>query len=325
MTIESGSRSDGMQHPKIALCLALLATSPVLGQGWTRWGQNGHDYMAVARPNGITWPEARAEALAMGADLATIDSFAENDFVFGLAQDPSLWRTAQSPLRRLGPWLGGAQPPGTAVPSASWAWVTGEAWDYTNWSGGEPNDWQGVEEDRLQFFMLGANPGPRWNDLRQGAAMLGYVVERVPAAIGSSYCGPAIANSTGQSAVLTAYGSVSASDNEVVLAATRLPDQSAGYFLNGTAPASVLGPGGSAGRLCVGGAVGRYNGALEVQNTYARGYFGIEISLAATPTPLGLVSIGPGQTWYFQAWYRDTTPAGQATSNFTDAVAIAFQ
>ena len=31
----------------------------------------------------------------------------------------------------------------------------------------------------------------------------------------------------------------------------------------------------------------------------------------------------PGQTWNFQAWYRDANPT--VTSNFTDAVGITFQ
>ena len=33
-------------------------------------------------------------------------------------------------------------------------------------------------------------------------------------------------------------------------------------------------------------------------------------------------AILPGETWYFQAWFRDKNPA--ATSNFSDAIAIAF-
>ena len=37
----------------------------------------------------------------------------------------------------------------------------------------------------------------------------------------------------------------------------------------------------------------------------------------------GLVAVVPGQTWFFQAWHRDTV-AGQSTSNFTDAVEMTF-
>jgi len=43
-----------------------------------------------------------------------------------------------------------------------------------------------------------------------------------------------------------------------------------------------------------------------------------------TPTPVNIVGILAGETWNFQAWYRDTV-AGQPTSNFTDAIQIGFQ
>ena len=38
---------------------------------------------------------------------------------------------------------------------------------------------------------------------------------------------------------------------------------------------------------------------------------------------LGLVAVQPGETWSFQAWYRDTV-GGSATSNFSDGLEITF-
>ncbi len=49
----------------------------------------------------------------------------------------------------------------------------------------------------------------------------------------------------------------------------------------------------------------------------------LPIDLAGTPIPTGVVSISAGQTWNFQAWYRDANPT--PTSNFTDAVSVLFQ
>ena len=46
------------------------------------------------------------------------------------------------------------------------------------------------------------------------------------------------------------------------------------------------------------------------------------LDLANTPTPMGNVSVLAGQTWNFQAWYRDNNPG--PTSNFTDAVSVTF-
>jgi hypothetical protein len=38
-----------------------------------------------------------------------------------------------------------------------------------------------------------------------------------------------------------------------------------------------------------------------------------------TPT----VGVAPGESWSFQAWYRDNNPT--PTSNFTDASTVTFQ
>lgn len=156
--------------------LALLSLAPAQ-DGWVQWSGNGHYYLAVHRPGGRTWAEARAEAQQMGGDLASIANLAENAFVFSLVDAPRFWRTASNPTRVLGPWLGGFQSPGTTNPSANWNWVSGEPWSLSRWSNGEPNDWQGNQEDRLQFFALGPTPLAYWNDLVGGSQMLGFVVE----------------------------------------------------------------------------------------------------------------------------------------------------
>ncbi len=49
--------------------------------------------------------------------------------------------------------------------------------------------------------------------------------------------------------------------------------------------------------------------------------FSIQLDLTSVPTPTAFVAVQPGDTWNFQAWYRD---AG-GTNNFTDAVAVTFQ
>jgi hypothetical protein len=78
------------------------------------------------------------------------------------------------------------------------------------------------------------------------------------------------------------------------------------------------------GNLCLGGAIGRYVGPGQVLNTGTTGGFSLVLNLNQTPTPTGLVAIAGGQTWNFTAWHRDAV-AGSATSNFTNALSIAFQ
>jgi hypothetical protein len=165
--------------PALAVMLALgIGANRTTAQSpWVQWTGNGHYYRAVYRPSGITWAQARAQARALGGDLATITSSAENAFVFGLVRDASYWKRASNPTRILGPWLGGYQPPGSAEPRSGWSWVNGEPWSYSNWSTGEPNNWQGHEEDQLQFFTLGTTPAGRWNDLTETSLMRGFLVE----------------------------------------------------------------------------------------------------------------------------------------------------
>jgi len=149
----------------------------------TQWriedGGNGHWYEAVFSGE-ISWTDANGAATAAGGYLATITSEAENGFVYDLARDkPLLWYVTLGG-RTLGPWLGGYQSPDNHAPNEDWHWVTGEPWGYTNWCAGEPNDYLGANENRLQFF--GYTPpqtSPQWSDSDGSASLyhLGYIVE----------------------------------------------------------------------------------------------------------------------------------------------------
>jgi hypothetical protein len=141
---------------------------------------------------------------------------------------------------------------------------------------------------------------------------------------GTSYCTPAVANSTGQPGVISAAGSDVASNNDLTLTATSLPLNAFGFFLTSQTQDLVPNPGGSMGNLCLGGAIGRYVGPGQVLNTGTAGEFALVLDLTQTPTPTGLVPVAAGETWNFQAWHRDAV-GGQATSNLTDAISITFR
>ena len=137
------------------------------------------------------------------------------------------------------------------------------------------------------------------------------------------YCTPAISNSTGQPGSIGVMGTTSVANNNVTLAVTGLPPNSFGFFLTSRSQGLVIGPGGSQGNLCLGGAIGRYVGPGQIKNSGATGAFDLLLDLASTPTPTGLVQVLPGDTWKFTAWHRDAI-FGAATSNFTDAVSVRF-
>ena len=141
--------------------------------------------------------------------------------------------------------------------------------------------------------------------------------------IGTTYCSPGVLNASGNPGEISAFGSPRRVSNDVTLTASSLPQSSFGFFLTSQTQGFVVAPGGSLGNLCLGGSIGRYVGPGQVQNSGAAGAFSLAIDLANTPTPTGLVSIAPGETWSFQAWYRDSV-LGFPASNLTDGLAITF-
>jgi hypothetical protein len=151
--------------------------------------------------------------------------------------------------------------------------------------------------------------------------VLGAGIAGIP--IGNNYC-ITNANSTGNSGRIDAYGTPIVAANNVTLVATRLPANAFMYFLTSTTAAQTNNPGGSAGNLCLGGAIGRYTGPGQIQNSGAGGTGSLVLNLTQIPTPTGPVSAMAGQTRNFQCWHRDSI-GGVATSNFTDATAILFQ
>jgi hypothetical protein len=140
------------------------------------------------------------------------------------------------------------------------------------------------------------------------------------ATLGTSYCTPN-PNSRGLTGIQTVLGSSVVAQNAMTLVASRLPLSAFGYFLASRTQGFVANAGGSQGNLCLGGAVGRFNG--NIFNSGASGSGTLQVDLHRIPSPSGLVSVLPGETWHFQCWHRDTL-AGSSTSNFTDAVSVTF-
>jgi hypothetical protein len=169
----------------VAVALGISMVAPAAGGAivyWNEPGGNGHGYEAVLAPGpgGVTWTSARGAAHAAGGALAGISSAAENQFVFSLINQPQYWFITSG--RYFGPWIGGMQAPGTAVPSANWSWDNGDTWNYTNWLAGQPDDFQGQPERYLDYFSRDTAGGrqPTWNDALDtpnGGLVLSYVVE----------------------------------------------------------------------------------------------------------------------------------------------------
>jgi len=137
------------------VCIALLLIAAPASAAPVRWSGNGHYYESVGES--LPWWDASAAAVSRGGYLATLTSAAENDWVRdNVLEGYSL--------------LGGIQPPGSPEPDGGWEWVTGEAWAFTNWAAGEPNNWG--DENVLAIY-----PGSgQWND-HPGSNFYPFLVE----------------------------------------------------------------------------------------------------------------------------------------------------
>ncbi len=140
----------------------------------------------------------------------------------------------------------------------------------------------------------------------------------------TSYCGPAVPNSVGRSAQLAAYGQDGPTGEDFILFASGMPTGSTTLFLASPQAGYQGSVVGSVGALCLGGSIGRFIGAGQVQISQGDGYSSLEVNRNAIPQPTGFATATAGSVWKFQAWYRDTQ-AGQVVSNFTDGLAIGFQ
>jgi hypothetical protein len=183
---------------------------------------------------------------------------------------------------------------------------------------GEDHSFAAAPDDSGGVFVCGTTPGSLAGPSAGGADAWLARYE----GLATRYCTPAVPNSTGQPAALTATGNNFVQFNDVTLEASLLPLSTFGYFMTSRAPGSSPNVGGSQGIPCLGGAIGRFVGPGQVQSSGTTGSFSLFVDLTAIPTPVGPVSVLPGETWSFQAWYRDTNPS--STSNFTDAVSVNF-
>lgn len=123
---------------------------------------NGHYYAAIDTVSGYNWHDAKANAESMifngmRGHLATITSAAENQWIFDNITNRNYY-------------LGGTD----ENSEGNWEWVTGEAWDFTNWSPGEPNNCCVNGEHYLQFW----HGNGSWNDIFNNSGHVsGYIVE----------------------------------------------------------------------------------------------------------------------------------------------------
>jgi hypothetical protein len=163
------------EHFLLAVALAAVVAAPVTAQPepWLHPDGTMHYYDAVSTPGGITWQGAEDSAMARGGYLTTLTTQAENDFVFGLIDSTRYWYQRPSGLLA-GPWLGGIRRPPAHT---GWRWVSSESLNWSNWSPGEPGNWNGGQ-DAINFGETAGARVTTWNDLSDTEGLVrGWVNE----------------------------------------------------------------------------------------------------------------------------------------------------
>jgi len=145
-----------------------LLSTPVFATPYL--ADNGHYYEVFWQQDGYTWDEANNEAnnrsyAGLQGHLATITSQSEFD-----------WITDN--LDYEGTFIGGTD----MNNEGTWQWVTGETFSFTAWEPGEPNTWEGNDEDYLMFWWADGRNNALWNDTVNDPYSLvgfdlGYIVE----------------------------------------------------------------------------------------------------------------------------------------------------
>ncbi|MEL6906422.1 MAG: hypothetical protein AAFP22_13500 [Planctomycetota bacterium] len=159
-------------------------------------------------------------------------------------------------------------------------------------------------------YVSGATAAP------ESVAIARVVLDEVDESV---VCGASTPNSTGALGRLAALGSAVADRNNLTLVAGALPAGQTVLFLNARQGGFTPNPGGSAGDLCLGAPLARYSDDLRTSNAAGRARLVLDLSL--TPEGDGATAVLAGETWFWQAWHRDTISG----SHLTSAVSVTFQ
>jgi hypothetical protein len=145
--------SDGLTDAEEANLGTNSALTDTDGDGISDGDEvNGYKTYSNVGPGSYSWDAAKSDAEARGGHLATITSSSEQATVQALVSGTT--------------WLGGSD----AESEGSFKWVTGEAWTYSNFNPGEPNN--SGNQDYVQIYTTG-----KWDD--HAGPMANYILERV--------------------------------------------------------------------------------------------------------------------------------------------------
>ena len=148
-----------MKNLILSSVLVLIASSAAQAQQAVQWrvqdGGNGHWYQWLGWGFVDSWSDGAGYADSVGGHLPTVHSVGEQSLLLSLVPSPSCEPNWGGVIL-----LGGQQSTNAGAANLGWSWITGESWDFQNWNVGEPNDYDGFQENRLVCYATNG----RWND-----------------------------------------------------------------------------------------------------------------------------------------------------------------
>ena len=150
---------------------------------------NGHYYRAVSSTD-IEWDDARAAAKSdaqkfngLTGYLVTITSEEENDFIKNKISTNAWTGGSDSGSERTWKWMDGPEADETYTCQTFGVGGTGATisgcseQSYLNWASGEPNQYNGTNEDYMHVYGSGGNKG-KWNDfVINNSSVDAYIIE----------------------------------------------------------------------------------------------------------------------------------------------------
>ena len=133
---------------------------------------NNHTYLLY--DDLMTWTQAKAKCEEFGGHLVTITSAHEQEVVNGML-DKGI---------RDFYWIGASD----TETEGTFKWVTGEAFSYTNWRSGEPNN-DGEEDYAHLYAYKDKSAWGEWNDIKENASgnKFGFILEKEPSTYTVTY------------------------------------------------------------------------------------------------------------------------------------------
>lgn len=132
---------------------------------WTPNPANGHQYAAV---DCGTWTQCEAQAVALGGHLASVNDAAENAWLV----------STFTPTKNY--WIGLTDKDQEGV----WKWTSGEAFGYSNWRSGQPDNWNGSSTESFVHMNYHTSDthqlDGKWNDVTDFAGFATGLFEKSP-------------------------------------------------------------------------------------------------------------------------------------------------